>query len=392
MKLAQRVSHFTESVIREMTRLAQQHGAINLGQGMPDFEAPQIIKDAACRAIQDGYNQYAITWGAPALRQAIARKVQAFNHIPCDPDLNVTVCCGATECMMAAMLALVDPGDEVVIFQPFYENYGPDAIISGAKPVWVPLRPPHWNFDPDQLAAAFSDRTRAIILNTPNNPTGKVFTREELQFIADLCIRHDAYALADEIYEYIIYADKPHISIATLPGMAERTVTISGLSKTFSVTGWRLGYCIAPAEISTGIRKAHDFLTVGAPHPLQMAAAAALQIPEAYYHKLCDDYRHRRDLFLPYLRSAGLEVYEPEGAYYVMTDTSGLGWSDDTAFVRTMIHEIGVSAVPGGSFHFPKELGKTMVRFMFAKKDETLHAAGERLQNLRGMSNNLKSI
>ena len=259
MKLAQRVSHFTESVIREMTRLAQQHGAINLGQGMPDFEAPQMIKDAACRAIQDGYNQYAITWGAPALRQAIARKVQAFNHIPCDPDLNITVCCGATECMMAAMLALVDPGDEVVIFQPFYENYGPDAIISGAKPVWVPLRPPHWTFDPDQLAAAFSIRTRAIILNTPNNPTGKVFTREELQFIADLCIRHDAYALADEIYEYIIYADKPHISIATLPGMADRTVTISGLSKTFSVTGWRLGYCTAPAEISTGIRKAARF-------------------------------------------------------------------------------------------------------------------------------------
>ena len=382
MKLAERVSHFSESVIREMTRLANRHGAINLGQGMPDFEAPAEIKEAACQAIRDGFNQYAITWGTPPLRQAIAAKVQDFNGIPCDPDLNVTVCCGATECMMATMLALVDPGDEVVIFQPFYENYGPDAIISGARPVWVPLRPPHWTFDPDELRRAFSPRTKAIILNTPNNPTGHVFTREELTLISELCIEHDAYALADEIYEYIIHTDQPHISIASLPGMLERTVTISGLSKTFSVTGWRLGYCIAPAEVSNGIRKAHDFLTVGAPHPLQMAGVAALNLPASYYEKLKREYTRRRDLFLPYLQATGLTVYEPEGAYYVMTDIAPLGGKDDTAFVRAMIEQIGVSAVPGSSFYSPKDLGKTMVRFMFAKKDETLHAAGERLKKL----------
>jgi aminotransferase len=385
MKLADRVGHFTESVIREMTRLAARHGAINLGQGMPDFETPQAIKDAACRAIQDGYNQYAITWGAPALREAIAAKVRAFNGIPCDPDQNVTVCCGATECMMATMLALVDPGDEVVIFQPFYENYGPDAIISGARPVWVPLRPPHWTFDPDELRRAFSPRTRAVILNTPNNPTGHVFTRDELSLIAELCEQFDAFALADEIYEYIIHTDQPHVSIASLPGMLERTVTISGLSKTFSVTGWRLGYCIAPAGVSNGIRKAHDFLTVGAPHPLQMAGVAALNLPDEYYAKLRRDYTRRRDAFLPYLRDSGLTVYGPEGAYYVMTDIAPLGWDDDTRFVRAMIEQVGVSAVPGSSFYSPKELGRTMVRFMFAKKDETLHAAGERLRGLRDM-------
>jgi aspartate/methionine/tyrosine aminotransferase len=385
MKLADRVGHFSESVIREMTRLAARHGAINLGQGMPDFEAPQAIKDAACQAIQDGYNQYAITWGAPPLREAIAAKVRAFNGIPCDPDRNVTVCCGATECMMATMLALVDPGDEVVIFQPFYENYGPDAIISGARPVWVPLRPPHWTFDPDELRRAFGPRTKAVILNTPNNPTGHVSTREELTLIAELCQRYDAFALADEIYEYIIHVDRPHISIASLPGMLDRTVTISGLSKTFSVTGWRLGYCIAPPAVSDGIRKAHDFLTVGAPHPLQMAGVAALNLPAEYYARLKADYTRRRDLFLPDLRATGLTVYEPEGAYYVMTDISPLGWDDDTAFVRAMIEQVGVSAVPGSSFYWPKSLGKTMVRFMFAKKDETLRAAGERLKRLPEM-------
>src|SRR5271168_1769602 len=299
---AQRVQYFTESVIREMTRLAAQYGALNLGQGMPDFETPQEIKDAACKAIQDGFNQYAITWGAPVLRQAIAAKARSFNGIPCDPDANVTVCCGATECMMATMLALVDPGDEVVVFQPFYENYGPDALLSGATPVWVPLHPPDWRFDPDELRRAFTARTRAIIINTPNNPTGHVFTRAELTLIAELCQEHDVYALADEIYEYIRYVDRPHISIATLPGMANRTVTISGLSKTFSITGWRLGYCIAPPEITNAIRKVHDFLTVGAPHPLQVAGAAALALPQSYYDQLREGYRRRRELFLPYLR------------------------------------------------------------------------------------------
>jgi aminotransferase len=381
--LAKRVQYFTESVIREMTRLAAQHGALNLGQGMPDFDPPQEVKDAACRAIQDGYNQYAITWGAPVLRKAIAEKVHTFNGIDCDPDANVTVCCGATECMMATMLALVDPGDEVIVFQPFYENYGPDALLSGAKPVWVPLHPPDWHFDRDELRRAFTPRTKAIILNTPNNPTGRVFTREELTFIAELCQEHNAFAFADEIYEYIIHVDRPHVSIATLPGMASRTVTISGLSKTFSITGWRLGYCIAPPEISNGIRKAHDFLTVGAPHPLQVAGAAALALPQSYFDGLKSSYRRRRDLFLPYLREAGFTFTEPEGAYYVMTDVTPLGGTDDTEFVRRMIREVGVSAIPGSSFYAPRERGLTKVRFMFAKRDETLHKAGERLLKLR---------
>jgi len=381
--LARRVQYFTESVIREMTRFAARHGAINLGQGMPDFDTPQEVKDAACKAIQDGFNQYAITWGAPVLRQAIAAKARDFNGIECDPDREITVCCGATECMMASMLALIDPGDEVVVFQPFYENYGPDALLSGATPVWVQLHPPDWRFDPDELRRAFTPRTKAIIVNTPNNPTGRVFTRDELSLVAELCREHDVYALADEIYEYIRYVDRPHISIATLPGMAERTVTISGLSKTFSVTGWRLGYCIAPAAISDGIRKAHDFLTVGAPHPLQIAGAAALALPASYYEKLAEGYRRRREILLPYLREAGFEFQPPEGAYYVMTDIGPLGGTDDTEFVRAMVRDVGVSAVPGSSFYSPRERGRTKVRFMFAKRDETLHEAGGRLRKLR---------
>lgn len=384
--LADRVKHFTESVIRETTRLAMRFDAVNLAQGMPDFDPPAEILDAACKAIRDGFNQYAVTWGAPVLRQAIAEKAARFNGIPTNPDTEVTVCCGATECMMAAMLALVDPGDEVIIFQPFYENYGPDGLISGAKPVWVHLRAPDWSFDPDELRAAFSDRTKAIIINTPNNPTGKVFTRDELALIAELCVRHDAYALTDEIYEHIIPSGAPHVSLATLPGMAERTVTISGLSKTFSVTGWRLGYCIAPAEITGAIRKVHDFLTVGAPHPLQVAGAAALRMPESYYAKLHGDYLRRREVFLPYLREAGFEFAAPDGAYYVMTDVAGFrrsGVDDDTAFVRKMVEEIGVAGVPGSSFHAPKDLGRTKVRFMFAKKEETLRKAGERLQKIK---------
>jgi aspartate/methionine/tyrosine aminotransferase len=381
--LAKRVQYFTESVIREMTRLAHQHGAINLGQGMPDFETPQVIKDAACQAVQDGFNQYAITWGAPVLRQAIAKKARSFNGIDCDADRNITVCCGATECMMATMMALVDPGDEVIVFQPFYENYGPDALLTGATPVWVPLHAPDWKFDPDELRRAFTPRTRALILNTPNNPTGRVFTRQELDVIAGLAQEHDVFVIADEIYEHIIYVDTPHISIATLPGMAERTVTISGLSKTFSVTGWRLGYCIAPEAISAGIRKAHDFLTVGAPHPLQVAGAAALGLPASYYDKLREDYRRRKDLFLPYLRQSGFSFHEPEGAYYVMCDFSSLEKSDDVEFVRHLTREIGVAGVPGSSFHSPRELGQRLVRFMFAKRDEVLHQAGERLLKIK---------
>lgn len=382
--LAQRVSYFSESVIRETSRLAARFNAINLGQGMPDFETCQELKDAACKAIQDGYNQYAVTWGIAPLRQAIASKMQKFNHLPwVDADEHITVCCGATECMMATMLALINPGDEVVIFQPFYENYGPDALLTGAQPKWVNLQPPHWSFDPDELKAAFTSKTKAIIINTPNNPTGKVFTREELQLIADLCIKHNAIALSDEIYEYIQYTDRPHISIASLPGMAERTVTISGLSKTFSVTGWRLGYCVSPSSVTSGIRKAHDFLTVGAPHPLQVAGAVAMGFGDAYYQKLRTDYQRRRELFLPYLKDAGFEFDVPEGAYYVMTDIKPLGGTNDVEFVRQMIETVGVAGVPGSSFYNPKELGRTKVRFMFAKKDETLHAAGERLLKLK---------
>lgn len=381
--LADRVSYFTESVIREMSRLAARHGAINLAQGMPDFETPAEIKEAACKAIHDGYNQYAVTWGAPALRQAIATKAKAFNGIACEPDKHITVCCGATEAMMATMLAVVNPGDEVIVFQPFYENYGPDGLLSGAKPVYVHLREPDWHLDVEELKAAFTPRTKAIIINTPGNPTGKVFTRAELQAIADLCIKHNVLALTDEIYEHIIYGDPPHISIATLPGMAERTVTISGLSKTFSVTGWRLGYCIAPEGITSGIRRVHDFLTVGAPHPLQMAGAAALALPTSYYAKLKSDYTRRRDILLPYLKQAGLKFEAPQGAYYVMTDAAELGATDDTAFVRWMVEHVGVAGVPGSSFYNPKSQGRTKVRFMWAKKDETLHQAGERLLKMR---------
>ncbi|HNB74146.1 MAG TPA: aminotransferase class I/II-fold pyridoxal phosphate-dependent enzyme [Acidobacteriota bacterium] len=366
-----------------MTRQANLYGAVNLAQGMPDFEAPQELKDAACQAIQDGFNQYAITWGAPVLRKAIAEKAKQFNGIDCLPDENITVCCGATEAMMAAMLALVNPGDEVIAFQPFYENYGPDGLLSGAKPVWVPMYAPDWKFDPEELRRAFGPKTKAIIINTPNNPTGRVFTREELTLIAELCQEHDVYALTDEIYEHIIYNDQPHISIATLPGMAERTVTISGLSKTYSVTGWRLGYCIAPREVTNGIRKVHDFLTVGAPHPLQVAGAIAMAFPDSYYQKMLAEYRERREVLLGYLEQAGFAFSAPEGAYYVMTDIAGLGWNHDLEFTNWLVKDIGVAVVPGSSFYAPPEDGRTKVRFMFAKKTETLHQAGERLLKLR---------
>ncbi len=385
--LAQRVQHFTESVIRETSRIAQRHGAINLGQGMPEFDPPEEVKEAACRAIRDGFNQYATTWGIAPLRQGIAAKMRAFNGLPwVNGDEHITVCCGATECMMATMMALVDPGYEVVIFQPFYENYGPDAKLTGATPKWVHLYPPDWTFDEHELRDAFSPRTKAIIINTPNNPTGKVFTRAELELIAGLCIDFNAYAFADEIYEYINFTARPHVSIASLPGMADRTVTISGLSKTFSMTGWRLGYCVAPAEITGGIRKAHDFLTVGAPHPLQVAGAAAMALPQGYFDGLRDHYRERRDVLLPYLVKAGFDVRSPDGAYYVIADFSALSELDDVEFVRRMIETVGVAGVPGSSFRRPKEVGRKTVRFMFAKQLNTLHDAGERLQKLRAVN------
>src|SRR5438477_8474998 len=381
--LSAKAEQFTESVIREMTRLALKHGAVNLSQGFPDFAAPEEIKEAARRAIADDINQYAITWGAKPLRDAIVKKFERTQGVRYDPEREVTICCGSTEAMMSAMMAIINPGDEIVVFEPFYENYGPDAILSGATPHFVKLRTPDWSFDEKELAAAFGPHTRAIILNTPNNPTGKVFSRPELEFIAGLCQEFDAYALADEIYEYIIYTDEPHLSIGSLPGMAERTVTISGLSKTFSITGWRLGYCIAPADVTRGIRKVHDFMTVGAPHPLQVAAATALGFPQAYYDKLREDYRRRRGVLLGYLRGAGFEFHTPDGAYYVVTDIARLGGTDDVEFVRKLVTQVGVAAVPGSSFYSPKELGRTKVRFMWAKRDETLHEAGRRLLTVR---------
>ena len=379
---ANRTASFTESVIREMTRVAQQHGAINLAQGFPDFPMPEAMKDAACAAIHGDINQYAITWGAPALRIGIAEKYRRWYDMPVDPDKEITVTCGATEAMAAVFLALLNPGDEVIIFEPWYENYGPDAILAQATPRYVPLEPPNWRFDPDVLRAAFNEKTKAIIVNTPHNPTGRVLTREEIGFIADLCIEHDVWAITDEIYEHIRYAGGHHV-LATWPGMRERTVTISGLSKTFSCTGWRLGYAIAPERESVAIRKVHDFLTVGAPAPLQAAAAVGMAFDPEYYNHLSLDYRARRDSLLPVLAEAGFTFSTPEGAYYVLADFSGLSDKDDAAFARWMAAEIGVAGVPGSSFyHAGAGRGKSMIRFAFCKKQETLDRAAERLAGL----------
>lgn len=383
-RTADRVRYFTESVIREMTRWAHQFGAINLAQGFPDFPAPEPLKEAAVRAIREDYNQYAITWGSPRLREAIAEKYRRFYEMDIDPERHITVCCGATECMIATLLALLNPGDEVIIFEPFYENYGPDTWISGAKPVYVPLRPPEWTFDPDELRRAFSNRTRAIILNTPHNPTGHVFSEEELRCIAELCQRYDAYAITDEIYEHILYDGHRHIPIATLPGMWERTVTISGMSKSYAVTGWRIGWCIAPEDLTNAIRKVHDFLTVGAPAPLQEAGVVALRLPMAYYEQMRADYDRRRRLLVEALEALGFVVWRPQGAYYVMTDFRAFGAEDDVSFAMRLVREIGVAVVPGSSFYAHPERGRSQVRFAFCKREETLREAVARLQRLRG--------
>jgi aminotransferase len=378
--VSRKAESFTESVIREMTRLCRRHDAVNLAQGFPDFPAPQEIKDAACRAIQADVNQYAITWGAPSLRKAIAEKATRCYGIAVDAEREIAVTCGATEAMISAILAIVNPGEEVVVFEPFYENYGPDAILAGATPRFVPLRPPDWSFDPGELAAAFSNKTRGIILNTPNNPTGKVFTRDELQAIAELCIRWDAVAFSDEIYEHILYDGATHVPIATLPGMAERTVTINALSKTYSVTGWRVGWTIASPELTSGIRKVHDFLTVGAAAPLQEAGALALALPDAYYDGLARDYTERRDLLLEGLRGAGFRCEAPRGAYYILADAAALGCRDDVAWARRLVETAGVGCVPGSSFFSRPELGRKLVRFAFPKKLDTLRDAVERLR------------
>jgi aminotransferase len=373
---------FTESVILGMTQLCNQYGGVNLAQGFPDFPAPQAVKDAAKRAIDEDFNQYSITWGAPVLRQAIAEKARALNRIPCDPDANVTVTCGSTEAMMATLLGLINPADEVVIFEPFYENYGPDVIVSGAKPVYVPLREPDFRFDPAELRRAFGPRTKAIILNTPHNPTGSVLDPGELDEIASLCLEFDCYCVTDEIYEHIVYDGRTHVSIASLPGMAERTVTISGFSKTFSVTGWRVAYAIAPETVTSAIRKMHDFLTVGAPHPLQIAGVAALGLGAAYYESLRAQYERRRDVLLEALRGAGFRCYEPERAYYIMTDARGFAFRDDMAFAQFLVREVGVAAVPGSSFYRKGDAGRHQVRFTFCKTDQTLAEAGRRLAHL----------
>jgi aspartate/methionine/tyrosine aminotransferase len=382
VKLAARTAGFTESVIREMTRLNAIHGGINLAQGFPNFAAPQSIKDAAKRAIDADINQYAITWGAKSLRDALSRTYAELYGMTVDPETMLTVTCGATEAMISTLLALVDPGDEVIVLEPFYENYGPDADIAGARPVYVALRPPENVFDRDELRKAFGPRTKAIIVNTPNNPTGRVFTRDELTFIASLCIEHDVVAVTDEIYEHIRYEGE-HIPMATLPGMAERTVTISGASKTFSVTGWRVGWIVAPPELTAGIRKVHDFVTVGAPAPLQEAVAAGLALGRPYYDSLSAEYRKRRDLLVPALVSAGFAPRQPEGAYYVLCDITPFGFDDDTAFARWLVSEVGVAGVPGSSFYSEPALGKHLIRFTFCKTHDVLTAAAERLMRTR---------
>jgi len=377
-----RTAQFTESVIREMTRLAIEHDAVNLAQGFPDFGAPEEIKRAAQDAIAADFNQYAITWGAKPFRDAIAAKYQKWYGIDYDPEREITVCCGATEGMIAALLAVTNPGDEIIIFEPYYENYGPDAFLCDAERKLVRLRPPDWTFDPDELRRAFSSKTKAIILNSPNNPTGKVFTRAELQVIADLCHEFDALAITDEIYEHIVYEGASHIPIAALPGMRERTVLVNSMSKTYSVTGWRVGFVLAAPDLTDSIRKVHDFLTVGAAAPLQQAGVTALSLPDSYYEKLSLEYQKRRDFLLQRLEQAGFRCYRPNGAYYIMTDISDFGFADDLSFVRHMIENVGVAAVPGSSFFSDSNAGATLIRFCFCKKYETLEKAGDRLRRI----------
>ncbi len=387
MQISQKAQQFTESVIREMTRQAIRYNAVNLAQGFPDFAAPEIIKRAAQDAIAADMNQYAITWGATDLRHAIARKFSEWQKLEIDPGREVTVCCGSTEAMIASLLAVANPGDEIIVFEPYYENYGPDAIICGAVPRYVTLHPPDatkvdWYFDPDQLRAAFNERTRAIIVNSPHNPTGKVFDLEELELIRDLCVEHDAVAITDEIYEHILYDGAQHISLATLDGMRERTITINSLSKTYSVTGWRVGWAIAPPELSSAIRKVHDFITVGAATPLQAAGVAALVLPSGYYDELARGYAERRDLLLPALQAAGFKAFSPRGAYYIIADISGFHAENDRVFAQRLVEEIGVAVVPGSSFYRRPGQGAHQVRFAFCKTLATLERAVGNLQKL----------
>jgi aspartate/methionine/tyrosine aminotransferase len=381
-KTAQRTSTFNESVIREMTRIAHRTGAVNLAQGFPDFPMPAPMKDAACAAILGDINQYAITWGSPILRNAIAEKYRRWYDMTVDPDTEITVTCGATEAMAATFMALIDPGDEVIILEPFYENYGPDAELAGAKPIFVPLVAPDWHLDLERLATSITPRTRAIVLNTPHNPTGKVFSRAEISAVAELAQRHDLLVFTDEIYEHLVYAGHHH-PIATWPGMRERTVTISGLSKTFSCTGWRLGYAIAPRELTNAIRKVHDFLTVGASAPLQAAGAVGMAFDADYYNHLQRAYKQRRDVMLTALVKAGFSCGVPDGAYYVLADFSAIdSRRSDRDFAVWLAETIGVATVPGTSFYGEPGRGTSAVRFAFCKTFETLGRAAERLDQL----------
>jgi aminotransferase len=383
-RTASRTHGFTESVIREMTRVAREHDAVNLAQGFPDFPAPALLKDAACRAIQDDDNQYAITWGSPEMREAIVRKYRDWYGVEVDGAREITVTCGATEAMAAVMLALVDPGEEVIVLEPFYENYGPDAVLCAAAPVFMPLEPPDFRLDADRLETLITRRTRAIVVNTPNNPTGRVFDASELAAVAELCRKHDLLAITDEIYEHIVF-DGSHIPLAKLDGMKERTVVVSGASKTFSVTGWRIGTIVAPAPLTEAIRKVHDFLTVGAPAPFQAACALGMnELGPDYYGALVADYRQRREILVGALQDAGFRCAAPQGAYYVLADFSKLSEEDDRAFAERLTREARVASVPGSSFFSEPERGRTLVRFAFCKRADTLREAGERLRRFSG--------
>ncbi len=385
--MANRTSHkaaqFNESVIRQMSQMARKYEAINLAQGFPDFPCPEELKVAACEAIHDDINQYAVTWGDAQFRQAIAEKEGPYLGISINPDTEVTVTCGATEAMAAVMLATINPGDEVIVFEPYYENYGPDAIIAGAVPRYVTLHPPEWRIDEAELAAAFNDKTRAIIINTPHNPTGKVFSRAELEMIAKYCQKWNVLAFTDEIYEHILYDGHQHVGMASLPGMKDLTVTINGLSKTYSVTGWRVGIVIAPEDITNAVRKMHDFLTVGAAAPLQRAGITAMQLPQSYYLDLAQKYNEKRLIMMNILDEAGIKYFRSQGAYYVFSDISEFGYKTDVEFTHFLMKDIGVAVVPGSSFFSRPELGRKFVRFCFAKRPETLQAAQVRLQKLK---------
>jgi aspartate/methionine/tyrosine aminotransferase len=378
---SRRVATFTESVIRHMTRLANAHGAINLSQGFPDFDPPEVLKQAAERAGRHGPHQYAVTWGAPAFRQALAAKQSRFAGLDINPDTNLVVTCGSTEAMMVSMMTACNPGDRVIVFSPFYENYVADTILSGAEPIYVPLHPPTFHFDEAELRAAFAQKPKAIILCNPSNPSGRVFTRAELEFIGQLATQADAFVITDEVYEHIVYAPHVHTYFAALPGMFDRTITCGSLSKTYSITGWRLGYVIAAPEVIAGARKVHDFLTVGAAAPLQEAAVAGLNLPDSYYAELQANYQAKRELFMGFLRQTGLRFSEPEGAYYALVDIADAGWTDDRAFCEWLVKDVGVAAVPGSSFF--RESVRNLIRFHFAKRPETLEAAGQRLIGLR---------